>query len=201
MAFHPCTDVGFEGWAQGMEDAGVNTEWDMYDSHIQHLILRYNDHLRDMGDFIPIDWRLIKAMIWTETGAKNRQWKTLPMQIGIRTDPGMHDLLTDPNRRLVVLPDLWSHFTKSQIRTNPYINIEAGISLLLMRMAHFRSTPNFHSFANAHFRSGIVSWRSFTPQTIFMRYNQGDGCYARKLIYCMRLIHSIKTDGRQKKAS
>jgi hypothetical protein len=221
MANHPCTDKGFKFWANGLEDAKINPDWDAYDTHIQRLVSRYNDYLLGKGGYVPIDWRLIKAMIWTETGVRyehGKPWKKVPMQIGVRSDPGMHDLLTNPNRKLVVLPDLWLDLTPSKITSNPYINIEAGTSLLFLRMAHFGlvnvpdklktdkqsladTTHSHKTHHRAHPRPkkimAITAWRPFTSQMIYMRYNYpGDACYAHKLDYSLQLIDSIEKTGR-----
>jgi hypothetical protein len=228
MAFHLCTDERFKRWLRGLEDAKVNAEWDVYDTHIQRLVSRYNDYLSGKGGYVPIHWHIIKAMIWTETGAEIDDWKHAPMQIGVRTDPGMHDLLTNPNRKLVVLSDLWQHFTTAKIKSDPYVNIEAGTSLLFLRMAHFglvdapesnkensslllqsktsyslqRSHPTIlHQTHHPKKVMGIIGWRPFTPAMIFMRYNGGDGCYAHKLGCCLVLIQYLDANGRPKKAS
>jgi len=211
-----------------MKDAEVNSDWDIYDSHIQRLVSRYNDFLAGKGGYVPLDWHLIKAMIWVETGVlyeQGKPWKTMPMQIGNLGDPGLHDLLINPNRKLVVLPELWPRFTKAKITSDPYINIEAGTSLLFLRMAHFglvevhesptrikgkrASKPSSsHSViggrSNQHHRPrpkkvvAIIGWRPFTPPMVYMRYNQGDECYARKLSYCLELMHLIEENGRPK---
>lgn len=42
--------------------------WNEYDQDIRAIVSHYNDHLRHTPGHAPLDWRLIKAMLWTETG-------------------------------------------------------------------------------------------------------------------------------------
>ncbi len=43
------------------------------------------------------------------------------------------------------------------------------------------------SLSNARARY-IAAWVPFCPTTIYQRYNVGDGAYAPKLEYCLKLI-------------
>lgn len=87
---------------------------------------------------MPLDWQLIKAMLWVETGADNPEWKTKPMQIGVPGDPGLASFLSGKEGDDAILPSsLRGRLTLASARTIPTYNIRAGIGYLLMRMANF----------------------------------------------------------------
>ncbi|WP_341809923.1 LysM domain-containing protein [Paraburkholderia tuberum] len=99
----------------------------------------YNRHLRGNSGYIPLDWQLIKAMLWVETGAHDPQWNAKPMQIGVAGDPGLASLLSRKEGGDLIVPSAWiGRLTMASVRTIPAYNIRAGIGYLLMRMAHFK---------------------------------------------------------------
>jgi hypothetical protein len=129
---------GFDKWQQGLLNSSGNPAWDVYDCDIQAAVNEYNRHLSSTPGYSALDWQLIKAMLWTETGAANDEWKVKPMQIGVSGDPGMTSLLSDDEGgELIIPPGLLGRMSSGTIRTNPAHNIRAGIGYLLMRMASF----------------------------------------------------------------
>ncbi len=42
--------------------------WNAYDQDIQSIVSAYNSHLQNTPGSSQLDWHLVKAMIWTETG-------------------------------------------------------------------------------------------------------------------------------------
>jgi hypothetical protein len=100
----------------------------------------YNRHLAGTAGYIPLDWQIIKAMIWVETGANNSQWKSKPMQIGVVGDPGLKSFLSSKEGGdLILPPTLKGLLTIGSEKTIPAHNIRAGIGYLLMRMATFEN--------------------------------------------------------------
>ncbi|WP_373888520.1 LysM peptidoglycan-binding domain-containing protein [Massilia genomosp. 1] len=98
----------------------------------------YNRHLGRTPAYVLLDWQIIKAMLWTESGAAAAQWKIKPMQIGVLGDPGMMSLLGDKEGGdLVMPPALRARLTGGTIRTIPSHNIRGGIGYLLMRSATY----------------------------------------------------------------
>lgn len=78
-------------WKAGREKAIGNPDWYIYDNTIRKLVSEINRHLstsKNIEKYKPLDWKLIKAMIWTETGATVAAWKTRPIQIGNTGDEG-----------------------------------------------------------------------------------------------------------------
>jgi hypothetical protein len=80
----------YELWQETIAGALKDSRWAEYDCDIQRGVTQYNRHLRNTPGFISLDWRLIKAMVWTESGGPgNRAWRSNPMQIGNPGDPGL----------------------------------------------------------------------------------------------------------------
>lgn len=130
--------TGFEKWQDSIDQAVGNTKWNTWDCEIQAAVNEYNRHLSGIAGYSSLDWQLIKAMVWVETGANNSEWNTKPMQIGVAGDPGMTSFLSGKEGGDLILPPVWKkNMTESSIRTMPAYNIRAGIGYLLMRMAYF----------------------------------------------------------------
>lgn len=139
MVAHLRTQSPLERWQAGLVRAIRDRAWDAYDCEIRMAAGEVNSHLSNASGFGKLDWKLIKAMIWTETGAANPEWKTKPMQIGVPGDPGLMSLLSGKEGGEVILPRAWQlKLTPATIRTIPAHNLRAGIGYLLMRMANFK---------------------------------------------------------------
>lgn len=137
--------TGYEKWQDGIDKAVGNARWDVYDCKIQLTVNEFNRHLSGVAGYRPLDWQLIKAMLWTETGANNDFWDTNPMQIGMFNDPGLTAFLTGKEGVDLILPPQWrSTLTAGTARNVPSANIQAGIGYLLMKMTNFsiKSVPD-----------------------------------------------------------
>jgi hypothetical protein len=131
---------GFEKWKDGINKARGNPAWDKYDCEIQFAVSVYNQHLSDMPGYVPLDWHLIKAILWVESGAGSKAWGSKPMQIGNPGDPGLGAFLSGKEGGDLILPPIWKgQITTASARTLPIHNIKAGIGYLLMRAAHYGS--------------------------------------------------------------
>src|SRR5882762_2794944 len=72
--------------------------WDVYDAQIMVVVNTYNSFLKTTPGFVSLDWQIIKAQIWVETGVNSKDWRTLPMQIGKDPrDGGLHQILETPS--------------------------------------------------------------------------------------------------------
>jgi hypothetical protein len=130
--------TGFEKWQDGINRAVDNSKWNAWDCEIQMVVNEYNRHLQGTGAYVALDWHLIKAMLWTESGAEHAQWNTKPMQIGVAGDPGLTSLLSGHEGGELILPKAWkAQLTVGTVQINPTHNIRAGVGYLLMRMANF----------------------------------------------------------------
>jgi hypothetical protein len=143
MAVQTPQETGLDQWKNGIEKAVKNDKWNFWDCEIQRAVNEYNRHLSDTAKdtgYKQLDWKIIKAMIWVETGANNSEWDTRPMQIGVNGDPGMKSLLSgEEGGDLILPPNLKEELTEERIQSFAAYNIRAGIGYLLMRMAKFES--------------------------------------------------------------
>ena len=138
MAEHG-SEAKFEKWckARAIDISKNETAWDAYDFDIGSTIGAYNQHLRSTPNYHPVEFRFIKAMIWTETGATAEQWNKKPMQIGNPGDPGLKDILTSRQGKLILPLNYQQLLTASNVVTIPLFNIVAGVGYLLKMFAHF----------------------------------------------------------------
>ena len=126
----------FEKWKAYIRGAEGKLTWDEYDCDLQAAVSLFNTHLKSTAGYRQLDWKIIKAMLWVETGAGSAQWKTKPLQIGVKGDPGLAALLgKTEGGELILPPSLQGKLTS--VTTVPSQNIRAGIGYLLMRMANF----------------------------------------------------------------
>jgi hypothetical protein len=148
MAVQAPPKTGYEKWQDGVNKAVDDDKWNSWDCEIQVAANEFNRHLSDTTGYKPLDWQLIKAMLWVETGAHSPEWNSKPMQIGVVGDPGMSSLLSGKEGGNLILPPAWkTKMTAGTVRTIPAHNIRAGIGYLLMRMANYeyRSVPSADS--------------------------------------------------------
>jgi Zn-dependent peptidase ImmA (M78 family) len=130
-------------WKAGREKAIGNHDWYIYDNTIRKLVSEINQHLsmsKNIEQYKPLDWKLIKAMIWTETGATSPAWKTRTMQIGNIRDKGILEVTVParPRKYNIIVPKDWDKYLKNKsdmIKSNPEYNIRAGIALLMIKMS------------------------------------------------------------------
>lgn len=128
-----------------------------YDDDIRQIVQMFNHYLEKKypkSHYHDLDWRIVKAIIWIESGHKHSAWRNRPMQIGNYGDPGLKALLhlkkirlkngnfriQSEGAELIIPPEYASNLTienKEKIRHNPQLNIQAGVAYLLMRHAKF----------------------------------------------------------------
>ncbi|MEV8469755.1 LysM domain-containing protein [Ralstonia sp. UNC404CL21Col] len=133
----PKTD--FERWQDYINTAAQHPDrWNGYDCDIQAAVAEYNRHLMGNAGYLPLDWQIVKAMVWVETGADSEAWSTRPMQIGNLGDPALNTLLRgEEGSDLIVPPAIRTRLNAGLARTMPAWNIRAGVGYLLTRMAKF----------------------------------------------------------------
>lgn len=148
MALQTSPQTGFEKWQDGINKAMSDARWQAWDCEIQMAVNQYNRHLSGTAGYVSLDWHLIKAMAWVETGAHDADWNVKPMRIGVPGDPGLASLLASREGGDLILPPAWKgQLTLSSARTLPAHNLRAGIGYLLMKLANYgyRNTPDAHS--------------------------------------------------------
>jgi len=125
-------------WMDTVDRSQTDKRWNDLDTNIKSVVDEFNTRLgarlRTSG-FKKLDFRLIKAMVWTESGGPDSSaWKTRPMQIGNPGDPGLHELLSNETGGILT-PELKKELQKGV--ATPDSNIKAGVAFLLMRAATF----------------------------------------------------------------
>jgi hypothetical protein len=136
---------GLEKWKDGIRKAAGDPKWNRWDCEIQQVVIAYNSHLRNTPGYVPLDWKVVKAMLWTESGAHKPDWNRKPMQIGNYDDPGLPSFLSGKESGdLIIVPAWKGLITMGSARTNPIHNLRAGVGYLLMRHAHYahKSIPD-----------------------------------------------------------
>ena len=141
------------------------------------------------------------------------------MQIGVNNDPGLGDLLTSPQGRLILPPEYQRTLTSANVPANGDFNVMAGIGYLHKILARFGqiadvaatlqtprpalpvvpAKPNTLHPAHAHHHHhlapkqhlGIVGWRTFSFNFVAEHYNVGDGNYLDKLSSAYSLTEEI----------
>lgn len=128
----------YEKWQDGINASKTDARWDEYDADIKSATTEFNVYLANTKGYATLDWKLIKAMVWTESGGPDAtMWKIRAMQIGNPGDPGLDSLLSDKEGGdLILSPLLKTQITKASANT-PSVNIRAGIGYLLMRAATY----------------------------------------------------------------
>jgi hypothetical protein len=130
---------GYELWQETIDGALSDSRWRDYDCDIQRIVIQFNRHLSGTAGYIRLDWHLIKAMVWTESGGPDtRAWHDNPIQIGNPGDPGLSALFSGrEGGELIIPPELRIRLTIGSTRTSPQMNISAGVAYLLMRLASY----------------------------------------------------------------
>jgi hypothetical protein len=138
-AARSATKSPYELWQATIDGALTDTRWHDYDCDIQRMVSQFNRHLAGTAGYVPLDWKFIKAMVWTESGGPDsRAWRDNPIQIGNPGDPGLTSLFSrNEGGELVIPPELQARLTIASTRTSPQMNIGAGVAYLLMRHAAY----------------------------------------------------------------
>lgn len=119
-----------------LEDA----RWDEYDETIKKEVAYYNRKFSGTPGFKPLDWRLIKAMVWTEVlaGPKGNptQWQKYPMQIGrFAADAGYLVVSTgraDEGADLITSAEFRQEI-QDKNKVVGHVNVRAGIAYVYTR--------------------------------------------------------------------
>jgi hypothetical protein len=113
----------------------ADPRWNQYDDIIEDTVAKFNQRHPNSG----VDWQLVKAMLWQESGGPDRgvEWTTWPMQIGRRkADTAIQDVINGKSNTNFIATDkerreIADAFRRNQMTPEP--NIKAGIIYLLGR--------------------------------------------------------------------
>jgi LysM repeat protein len=134
----------FDKWKESVDRSKTDAQWNEYDADIKTAVGEFNVHLGKTTGYVALDWHLIKAMVWTESGPYAPEWKTRPMQIGNAGDPGLAALLGGKEGGELIMPPALTISLTTATASTPGMNIRAGIGYLLMRSTNyaFQDTPD-----------------------------------------------------------
>jgi len=113
-----------------------DASWNDYDEVIKREVSEYNRKFGSTPGYVQLDWRLVKAMVWTEilAGPKgnSEQWSRYPLQIGrFSADPGAEVIRNGrENSDLITSPKTRKEFQGNITGKN---NIRAGVAYLYAR--------------------------------------------------------------------
>ncbi|MEY4590737.1 MAG: hypothetical protein RL497_2813 [Pseudomonadota bacterium] len=115
-------------------NAGLTDKrWDEYDVLIKTQVTDYAKRFKALEN--KMDWKIIKAMVWTESGGvTSPQWKTRAMQIGNSGDPAFAVLKDLQEGSDLVMSVELKLALKSESVEKPELNIKAGIAYLYTKM-------------------------------------------------------------------
>ncbi len=129
----------YQLWQETVEDGLTNAAWDAYDTTLKLEVADYNSRLSGTPGYKKVDWLLIKAMLWTESGGpKGKTWKGRVLQIGNTDDPGYDVLKTGKEGASVVMSARMKADIQGDIN-EPHRNVRAAIAYLFTRMAKYEN--------------------------------------------------------------
>ncbi len=130
----------YEKWQDTINLSKTDSHWHDYDSDIKLAVIQFNAYLLTTKGYVALNWKLIKAILWTESGGPNSDaWTTRPMQIGNPGDPGLGSLLSNLEGGELILPPALKLQLTKVTASAPAMNIRAGIGYLLMRAASYET--------------------------------------------------------------
>ena len=121
----------------------ADVRWNEYDETIKKEVAFYNQKFAKTPGFVPLDWRYVKAMVWSEVLAgpkgNSEQWRKIPLQIGRYAKDRGYDVVSgkannpaDFEKMNLVSPELSPEVqNKSSVVGN--LNVRAGIAYLYIR--------------------------------------------------------------------
>ena len=176
--------------------------WDSYDADIRTYVAEVNRRFANVTHYKLLDWRIIKAIVWTEVmgGPDTAAWKTRPMQIGNAGDDGWETLTEtislDANQiakaRLIAPPDLKTQMIKFG-RNDARTNLRAGTYWLCYKAVAFHYVRVNDSMEDRTYALGkrespstIASKLQTTPTVIVQ-----DSKLAPQQVYKLQAGHNL----------
>ena len=152
---YPLTSKEFEKWKKGIEDAyktiqrtaqecATNNsgeceinEWNKWDEEIITTVNTFNNYLSSTTpNFQRLDWLLVKAILWTESGGGNKAWDSRPMQFGNIGDAGKDDLFSTKEQNQKDYELIVPKNYRTDLDTGAH-NIHQGVAYLFKKLANF----------------------------------------------------------------
>lgn len=122
-------------WTATIDAALSDSAWDDYDEVIKKEVTDYNKRFATT-----IDWKILKAQLWTESGGPNSgAWTTRPMQIGNTGDKAWGVMKAHKEHsNLICSAALTKEIDDGKSSINdPKFNVRVGIAYVLTRVADY----------------------------------------------------------------
>jgi hypothetical protein len=150
----------------------TDTRWAGCDANIKLVVADFNTRLGSTPGFKALEWRLVKAMVWVESGGPDNATRKLrPMQIGSPGDAGLAALLSDKEGgELILTPEMNKRLATG---SSGEANIKPGQKLKVRKAA---------------LRKVIAGWQALTTAFAAKRCNIRDPRYQEKLDCCLGLM-------------
>lgn len=175
----------------------VDERWSVWDDTIKATVNLYNKKFEKSATYNKLDWRLIKAQVWTEVmgGPDLADWDLLPMQIGkFKQDQGFAVVSNGlDHSELVVDATTRDTIKKDHKKAN---NILAGVSYDVHLAAMYKyveviddPTNKEHELGKETLTDVAKSLKTTVP--ILMRLNKLTEESARKLRPGVKLTYQL----------
>src|SRR3954447_7508439 len=93
-------------WLDTVGGARTDRRWDGYDTAIKAEVVAYNVRFASSPGYTAVDWLLVKAMVWVESGGPDSPaWNARVLQIGNKGDPAYDALRRGAEGTALVAPD------------------------------------------------------------------------------------------------
>jgi hypothetical protein len=129
-----------EGWKRTIDDGFADAAHHQWDQVVRAEVGDYDRRLAGTPGYVPVDWTLILAMIWVESGGpKKREWFQRVMQFGNPGDGGYPALRSREGATSLIVPAavlarVDAAEQDRRVLDDPTLNIQGGIGYLFTRM-------------------------------------------------------------------
>jgi hypothetical protein len=121
-------------WTATIDTAITNKAWDDYDATIKAEVTEYNTRFAGTPEFVALDWKMFKALLWVESGGpSNAAWKGRVMQIGNPGDKGWPVIRDGKESAPLIMSEQLKKDVKGDIN-KPELNIRAAMAYALVRL-------------------------------------------------------------------
>jgi hypothetical protein len=118
----------------------ADSRWDEHDTLIQGAVGEFNKKLEKTPGFDPLDWKLVKAMLWTEVmgGPGIPEWKTNPLQFGVPGDAGKEAVVKKDDHGLVVSEKLRKEIADAGSINTASLSIRGAVAYLFLLAGQYK---------------------------------------------------------------
>jgi LysM repeat protein len=164
-------------WTSTIDTGKFEPNARVYDSTLQQHVGDYNRRLGAISGYVTVDWKLMRAVVWVESGGpKTLAWTGRVMHIGSSGDPRLSAVKSGEGATSVIVPQTTrDRLASADARTinEPFFNIEVGIAYLWLRMCKSEvgtiiddPTVYSHTLASGETASSVAQKNGTTVEDI-----------------------------------